>query len=149
MYVPQYVSPPRSKYFSFSDCRAARNGGTFCLASISRCFKSSSTDSSLALLIKVVAIPVLPERPVRPMRCTAMPSHNVYTHRLYISTTHPIQTSPHLRSVAVTALNITIMVSKDTTTCDSRLLPQCKQYLHSSGMLHHVTTQKCEDLISK
>jgi len=40
------------------------------------------------------------------------------------------------------------MISKDTTTCDSRLLPQCKWYLHSSGMLHHATTQKCEDLIS-
>jgi len=112
MNVSQYVSPPRSKYFSFSDCRAARNGGTFCLASISRCFKSSSTDSSLALLIKVVAIPVLPERPVRPIRCTAIPRHNFYTRRLDISTTHLIQTSPHLRSVALTALNITIMVSK-------------------------------------
>jgi len=112
MNVSQYVSPPRSKYFSFSDCRAARNGGTFCLASISRCFKSSSTDSSLALLIKVVAIPVLPERPVRPIRCTAIRSHNVYTCRLDISTTHLIQASSHLRSAALTALNITIRVSK-------------------------------------
>jgi hypothetical protein len=125
--VPQYVSPPRSKYFSFSDCRAARNGGTFCLASISRCFKSSSTDSSLALFIKVVAIPVLPERPVRPMRCTAIPSHNVYTRMLGISTTYLIQTS-HLRSVALKALYTTTVVSKDTTTYDLRLLLWCKRY---------------------
>lgn len=38
--------PPMFKYCSFSDTRLARNGGTFCLASISRCFKSSRMDSS-------------------------------------------------------------------------------------------------------
>jgi hypothetical protein len=65
------LQPPSSRYFSFSDCMAARKSGTFCLASISRCFRSSSTDSSFALLMNVVAIPDLPERPVRPIRCTA------------------------------------------------------------------------------
>lgn len=64
------IEPPSCKYFSFSDSNSAKNNGTFCLASISRCFKSNSTDSSLALLMKVVAIPVLPERPVLPILCT-------------------------------------------------------------------------------
>ncbi|KYN03372.1 hypothetical protein ALC62_05764 [Cyphomyrmex costatus] len=36
----------------------------------SACLRSSSTDSSVALLMKVVAIPVRPERPVRPILCT-------------------------------------------------------------------------------
>ncbi|KYN08845.1 hypothetical protein ALC57_19048 [Trachymyrmex cornetzi] len=35
-----------------------------------KCLRSSSTDSSFALLMKVVAIPVRPERPVRPILCT-------------------------------------------------------------------------------
>ncbi|KYQ49042.1 hypothetical protein ALC60_12099 [Trachymyrmex zeteki] len=49
---------------------SAKNGGTFCFASINKCLRSSSTDSSFALLMKVVAIPVRPERPVRPILCT-------------------------------------------------------------------------------
>ena len=39
--------PSTSRYFSVSEIMPARNGGTFCLASISKCFKSSSTDSSV------------------------------------------------------------------------------------------------------
>ncbi|KYN45346.1 hypothetical protein ALC56_00192 [Trachymyrmex septentrionalis] len=35
-----------------------------------KCLRSSNTDSSFALLMKVVAIPVRPERPVRPILCT-------------------------------------------------------------------------------
>lgn len=67
-YYKSLKLPPSSKYFSFSDCNSARNGGTFCLASISKCFKSNSTDSSFALLMNVVAIPVFPDRPVRPIQ---------------------------------------------------------------------------------
>lgn len=38
--------PPMSRYFSFSDCMLAKNGGIFCFASLSKCFKSSNIDSS-------------------------------------------------------------------------------------------------------
>lgn len=64
------IEPPSCKYFSFSDSNSAKNNGTFCRASINKCFKSNSTDSSLALFMKVVAIPVLPERPVLPILWT-------------------------------------------------------------------------------
>ncbi|CAD6226464.1 GSCOCG00005837001-RA-CDS, partial [Cotesia congregata] len=47
-----------------------RNAGTFCFASINKCLRSNNTDSSLDLLINVVAIPLLPERPVLPILCT-------------------------------------------------------------------------------
>ena len=40
-----------------------------CLASLSRCFRSSRTVSDWFLLMKVVAMPVLPQRPVRPILC--------------------------------------------------------------------------------
>lgn len=62
--------PPNSRYFSLSEQSSARNVGTFCLASINRCFRSSKTDSSLDLLMNVVANPLFPDLPVRPILWT-------------------------------------------------------------------------------
>ena len=44
---------------SSGSCRASKTGGTRCLASMSRCFRSSKELSSTSLLIKVVATPIL------------------------------------------------------------------------------------------
>ncbi len=46
--INQWVrdSPPMSRNFSLSETYSARNGGTFCFASINRCFRSNNTDSS-------------------------------------------------------------------------------------------------------
>ena len=60
------VAPPAS----LGSSSVARTGGMRCLASRSKCFRSSRIVSSQFLLMKVVATPVLPQRPVRPMRCT-------------------------------------------------------------------------------
>ena len=38
--------PPTFSNSSFSGSKAAKKGGTFCLASANKCFKSSNTDSS-------------------------------------------------------------------------------------------------------
>ncbi|RIA05210.1 hypothetical protein BRARA_K00497 [Brassica rapa] len=49
---------------------SARTGGILCLASCSKCFRSSSVVSLWFLFINVVAIPVFPHRPVLPILCT-------------------------------------------------------------------------------
>lgn len=50
---------------SMGSCSACSTGGMRCLASLSRCFKSSRMCSLWFLLMKVVAMPVLPLRPAR------------------------------------------------------------------------------------
>lgn len=69
---PASIRAPSAERESNGERREEREGGGgdrrthFCLASMSRYFKSRSVCSGVCMLTKVVAIPVLPARPVRP-----------------------------------------------------------------------------------
>ena len=69
--VHSWAAPSVPLSFSLGSSMLSRNGGIFCFASRSRCFKSRRISSDDNRLMNVVAIPVLPLRPVLPILWTS------------------------------------------------------------------------------